>query len=72
MSLTDKQYRELEAIVGKRNISKDDAVLDGYRYNLSHTAIHLGPHFDVRTPRPMAVLLPGSTEDVQAITKFCN
>ncbi len=71
MSLTDKQYRELEAIVGKRNISRDPAVLDSYRYNLSHTAIHLGPHFDVRTPRGMAVLLPGSTADVQSITKFC-
>lgn len=72
MSLTDTHYQELEAIVGKRNISRDPAVLDGYRYNLSHTAIHLGPHFDVLTPRGAAVLLPGDTEEVQAIVKFCN
>ncbi len=72
MSLTDKQFKELEAIVGKRNISRDPGVLDGYRYNLSHTAIHLGPHFDVLTPRGLAVLLPGSTGDVQKITKWCN
>lgn len=72
MNITDKQYREYEAIVGKRNISKDPAVLDGYRYNLSHTAIHLGPHFDVRTPRALAVLLPASTLEVQKIVKLCN
>lgn len=72
MSITDKQYQEFEAIVSKRNISKDAAVLDGYRYNLAHTAIHLGPHFDVRTPRALAVLLPGSTEEVQKIVKLCN
>ena len=72
MSLTDKQYKEFEAIVGRRNISRDPAVLDGYRYNLSHTAIHLGPHFDVLTPRGIAVLMPGSTEEVQAIVKLCN
>jgi FAD/FMN-containing dehydrogenase len=72
MSLHDKQYTELEAIVGKRNLSRDPAVLDGYRYNLSHTAIHLGPHFDVRTPRGIAVALPGNTEEVQEIVRWCN
>ncbi len=72
MSLTDTQYKELETIVGKRNISRDPGVLDGYRYNLAHTAIHLGPHFDVLTPRGLAVLLPGNTEEVQKIVKWCN
>lgn len=72
MSLTNKHYQEFEAIVGKRNISRDPGVLDTYRYNLSHTAIHLGPHFDTMTPRGLAVLLPAGTKEVQAIVKLCN
>ena len=56
-----------------RSISPNDpALLDSYRYPLSHTAIHLGPYYRVYTPRGEAVLLPGSTEEVQAIVKVCN
>ncbi|UCB45788.1 MAG: FAD-binding oxidoreductase [Spirochaetota bacterium] len=65
-------YKALEGIVGPENISDDPAVLDSYRYSLAHTAIHLGPFFDTFTPRGSAVLLPGSTEEVQAIVKLCN
>jgi glycolate oxidase len=62
----------LEDIVGSENVSDDPALLDSYRYSLSHTAIHLGPFFDTFTPRGAAVLLPGSTEEVQAIVRLCN
>jgi len=72
MTLPDNVYKALEDIVGARHISADPAVLDSYRYSLAHTAIHLGPFFDTFTPRGAAVLMPGSTEEVQAIVKLCN
>jgi glycolate oxidase len=72
MALAENVYKSLEDIVGSENISNDPAVLDSYRYSLAHTAIHLGPYFDTFTPRGAAVLLPGSTEEVQAIVKLCN
>lgn len=72
MTLPKNVYLLLEDIVGPKNISDDPAVLDSYRYSLAHTAIHLGPFFDTYTPRGAAVLLPGSTEEVQAIVKLCN
>lgn len=72
MTLPKQVYRSLEEIVGARNISDDPALLDSYRYSLAHTAIHLGPFYDTFTPRGAAILLPGSTEEVQAIVKLCN
>lgn len=72
MALSREAYQAFENIVGPQNISDDPALLDSYRYPLSHTAIHLGPHYRVYSPRGEAVLLPGSTEEVQAIVKLCN
>ncbi|MGD8455187.1 MAG: FAD-binding oxidoreductase [Anaerolineales bacterium] len=71
-SLSKKVYKAFEDIVGADNISIDPAVLDSYRYSLAHTAIHLGPYYNTFTPRGLAVLMPGSTEEVQAIVKLCN
>src|SRR3972149_3593162 len=72
MTLSKEVYRQFETIVGTNNISDDPALLDSYRSPLSHTAIHIGPYYRVYTPRGAAVLLPGSTEEVQAIVKVCN
>jgi len=72
MAIPKEAYQALEDIVGEANISNDPAVLDCYRYPLTHTAIHLGPYYRVYTPRGAAVLLPGSTEEVQAIVRLCN
>ena len=72
MTLPRNVYLALEDIVGTANISEDPAVLDSYRYSLAHTAIHLGPFYNTFTPRGEAVLMPGSTEEVQAIVKLCN
>jgi glycolate oxidase len=72
MTLPKNVYHALEDIVGTEHISDDPAVLDSYRYSLAHTAIHLGPYYDAFTPRGAAVLLPGSTQEVQAIVKLCN
>jgi hypothetical protein len=72
MALPKEAYRALEDTVGPENICNDPAVLDSYRYPLSHTAIHLGPYYRTYTPRSEAVLLPGSTHEVQAIVRVCN
>ena len=72
MALSREVYRALEDIVGTRFISEDPAMLEIYRYNMAHTAIHLGPFWNTYTPKGEAVLLPGSTEEVQAIVKLCN
>ena len=72
MALDKDIYRAFEDIVGEDNICDDPAVLDCYRYPLTHTAIHLGPYYGVYTPRGAAVLLPGSTGEVQAIVRACN
>ena len=72
MALPESVYKALEDIVGAKNISADPALLDSYRYSLAHTAIHLGPFFDTYTPRGAAVLLPATTEEVQAIVRLCN
>src|SRR4030042_1232151 len=72
MTLPRSVYRALEDIVGSTNISDDPAVLESYRYSLAHTAIHLGPYYATSTPRGAAVLLPGTTQEVQAILRLCN
>jgi hypothetical protein len=72
MSIPESFFTALTEIVGTRNVSRDPAVLDSYRYYLGHTAIHLGPFFDTFTPRGAAVVLPGSTPEVQAIVRLCN
>jgi hypothetical protein len=72
MALNREVYSEFQDIVGPENISEDPAVLDSYTYSLSQTSLHMGPAFDTYTPRGAAVLLPGSTEEVQAIVRLCN
>jgi hypothetical protein len=72
MALSKETYQAFEDIVGPENICDDPALLDSYRYALNHTALHMGPFYGVYTPRGEAVLLPGSTEEVQAIVKLCN
>jgi hypothetical protein len=72
MALKKEVYRALEDIVGPQNISDDPAVLDTYRYSMANTALHMGPHYHVYTPRGAAVLMPGCTEEVSNIIKICN
>jgi len=69
MALTRETYRALEDVVGTENISEDDAVLDGYAFQYRAESVPGGGKFLERTG---AVLLPGSTEEVQAIVRACN
>ena len=63
MALSREEYAAFEAVVGKRNISEDIAVLETYRCASAQSSCHYGP-YDNRTPMPQAVILPGSTEEV--------
>lgn len=68
MALDRKVYRGLEDIVGPENVSEEPAILDTYAFQNWSDAV-LGDRW---MDRPGAVLLPGSTEEVQAILKTCN
>jgi glycolate oxidase len=72
MALPREVYEALEDIVGPDNITEEPATLDSYAYQwmaeLVTDVTDGGKFFD----RAEAVLLPGSTEEVQAIVKTCN
>jgi hypothetical protein len=72
MGLSKEIYQEFEDIVGADYISDDPALLDTYITPLCQSQHHMGPVYDVFTPRGLAVLLPESTEEVQGIVKLCN
>lgn len=72
MTLSKDIYKEFEDIVGPDNISDDPAVLDSYVTPMAQAQHHMGPAYGVTTPRGLAVLMPGSTEEVQAIVRICN
>ncbi len=67
-------YRALEDIVGPKYISEDPLILDGYSfYFLSELITALGAGGERKfIPRPAAVLLPGSVEEIQQIVRVCN
>lgn len=68
MALTDIEYQALEDVVGSENITREPAILDTYTQCWGHKVV-----FDEKfAPRPAAVLLPGSTEELQSIVKLCN
>jgi glycolate oxidase len=62
-------YRALEDIVGEGYISREPAVLDSYCFVWGNELLYEGDKF---SPRPLAVILPGSTKEVQAIVRVCN
>ncbi|MBN1288772.1 MAG: FAD-binding oxidoreductase, partial [Actinobacteria bacterium] len=65
--ITDEAYLELQETLGPENVSKEPAVLDGYSWQptLNDDPINF-------ITRPEAVVLPSSTEEVQAVVKICN
>ena len=71
MAFSQEAYKELEMIVGKRNVTQDPAVRESYRCITAQSSAHYGP-YDTKTPMPGAVIMPGSTEEVQAIVRICN
>ncbi len=72
MPLERSAYQALESIVGPENISENPAVLAGYSfYPMASITIGNQPPSKWKL-FPDAVILPGSTEEVQAIVKTCN
>ncbi len=68
MELEEREYRALEDVVGAEYITQDPVILDTYNQVWGNKLV-FGEKF---SPRPTAVLLPGSTGEVQAIVKVCN
>jgi glycolate oxidase len=71
MAIEREAYRALEAVVEPRNISEDPAVLDSYIWQWPGE-LHEGVQVRFLRHRPVAVALPASTEEVQAIARVCN
>ena len=68
MELAKDTYKALEDIVGPEYITQEPAIRDTYNQVWGNKLV-----FDEKwSIRPAAVLLPGSTEEVQAIVKVCN
>ncbi len=71
MALSTGILREIETVVGKRNVSSDPGICESYRCAAAQSSAHYGP-YDHRTPMPQAVVMPGSTNEVQAVIRICN
>ena len=63
-------YAALEEIVGPENVSADPAVLDSYAFEVLAELVR--PDYSKYMPRPVAVALPATTQEVQAIVRLCN
>jgi glycolate oxidase len=76
MALPKDVYRELEDILGPENISEEPAVLDGYTFYwlpiMFKGEEQTYPAPEEYPPGPEAIVLPGSTKEVQAVLKVCN
>ena len=70
MPIPEDAYAVLEDIVGPDNISNEPIILDSYAWMWENEL--LTQDRSGFAARPGAVVLPGSTEEVQAIVKACN
>jgi len=67
MELAKDLYRAFEDVVGPENITIDPAIIDGYAFQPFGGA-QAGFRFFLR---PLAILLPGCTKEVQAVVRLC-
>jgi hypothetical protein len=70
MEISRDAFRAIEDIVGLDNVTNDPALLDSYAFEVMADTVR--PEQSHFMPRPWAAVLPGSTEEVQAVTKLCN
>ncbi len=71
MVLEKKVYKMLESVVGPENISDDPIITTVYSYQ--YLADLANPDSAKWMPaKPEAVILPGSTEEIQEIVRICN
>ena len=69
-ALAPEVYRALEDIVGAEHVADDPAVLDGYAFQ--YLAELVRPENSPYMPRPAAVVMPATTEEVQAVVLLAN
>ena len=67
MALSKEHYQAFEAVVGPENISDDPVDLDAWAWRSGQAA--MAQDFK---PRFEAIVMPGSTAEVQAIVRLCN
>jgi len=68
--LTDKELKTLQDIVSSRWVFTDPCMLDTYSFYMNPETLNKeGGRW---TPRPVAVVLPEKTEEIQEIMRFCN
>ena len=74
MTLDQEIYNEFEGVVGPENINDGEIITEAYAYNWCMELINYmdGKEPIPFSPRPKAVLLPSTTEEVQRIIKLCN
>ena len=65
--ISDNAYEELEEAVGPENVSREPGVLEGYAWQP-----FLNDNPELWIARPVAAVLPSSTEEVQAVVRTCN
>lgn len=68
--ITEQEIISLQNIVGEKWVATDPCILDSYSFYMNPEALNKeGGRF---SPRPVAVVLPKCTEEVQELVKFCN
>jgi glycolate oxidase len=65
--ISDEAYSELEQAVGPENVSREPAILEGYAWQP-----FLNDDPELWITRPVAAVLPASTEEVQEVVRTCN
>jgi glycolate oxidase len=70
MEISRDAYRALEDVVGPDYVSDDPAFLDSYAFEWLAELVR--PNRSHYMPRPVAVVMPATTKEVQMITKVCN
>jgi len=74
MELDNDLYEKFVKIVGNKNISMDPVIRQGYAYNWGNDLINLKREKEstLFVDAPIAVILPGSTEEVQKVLKLLD
>jgi glycolate oxidase len=74
MALDNDTRAAFEAIVGSANIDDSDAQCDIYAYNWCMEVVNQmdGKEPVPYSPRPLAIVLPSSTEEVASVVTLCN
>ena len=68
--ITQEEIKALEDIVGSQWVRTEPCMMDTYSFYMNPELLNKdGGRF---APRPVAVVMPGSTEEVQALVRYCN